>query len=219
MRQRQWRLCIAAAAIVIAIISIFLLQNKKEIETVPEALPTPVATNEPADASEPALEPMQEPPPDLTFSPAAAAALPQDELTYTLADPTPAPTPELLTDDTYVERSVRRNDNPDLTAWLEDLSRQVNAMLPGRWVGSAADGDMWHLSFSADGIYSLTVGGVKEQGTFELEHRVETYHTLLHLAPDGNKAPYDYQICLAEIDGQICLEIKGSEYPTFYREE
>ena len=101
------------------------------------------------------------------------------------------------------------------------MIRYVRAELPGVWVGSFGDGRIWRLQLeTAYGNYELRIGDELETGSFTMEHRIEAFHTTMHFMPGGeDKAPHDLQICLATIDGQICLIPKNAEYPTFYREE
>lgn len=228
----RWLLILAAAVIAVAVI--ICLQRDKELEPEQTATPLTVAltpapapaqTAAPAETLTPAVSATQTPaptptpvptvaPPALTYSPDAAAALPQDELEYTLADPTPAPA-----DAPQEELQGTRNDNPDLREELELLIRLVRAELPGAWVGSFGDGIDWRLYLDpAYGNYELRIGDTVETGTFTMEHRIEAFHTTMHFMPDGQE-PYDLDICLANYDGELCLIPKSAKYPTFYREE
>lgn len=229
--ERHGKWLIAAAAILIVLISAFFLQKK---EATPPAEATAAPTGQPAELTPlplPATKAPTEPPldtqipaapeptaaetaaPEPTFSTAAADRLPQDELLYTLADVTPA-----LVDDAPDSVHTVRNDSPDLSEELAELIRYAEETLPGTWTVTVGD-ESWRLRLGRDGSYSLTVGEEEETGTYTMTHRMEAFHTTLHLTPgDGSKEPYELTVCLALCDGMLCLAPKDSSYPIFSRE-
>lgn len=222
---------IAAAAILIGTVSLLLLRNEEPQQQIKLAIPaisskspirlTPEPTSplaaaatqipEPAPASAPAT-------PVPTFSTEAAEKLPQDELLYTLPEVTPDPTPELIDPSQPIRTQISRNDSPDMSEELENLTSFVRQTLPGVWVGEY-ESITWRFWLDRDGNYMLSVGEEEETGKFSMTHQMEAFHTTLHLMPDDEgKAPYDLQICLASSDGEICLVPKNSSFPSFYRE-